>query len=134
MPPPQSNPSASAPPNNTVMAGSRSRPQARKKVNDDAAYFGPPTAVGVKRHATDKAEGEPRVKRKKVDATTGAAGRKAADKNTILEGGDLNVSLVSTQISYHVQSPKLVSKIFAHRLNSRACPYPRSMDTLRNST
>jgi len=25
---------------NAMMAGSRSRPQARKKVNDDAAYFG----------------------------------------------------------------------------------------------
>jgi len=80
--------------NNTVIAGSRSRPQARKKVNDDAAYFGPPTGVGVKRHATDKAEGEPRVKRKKVDATAGGVGRKAADKTVIPEGGDSHVSLI----------------------------------------
>ncbi|KAJ7293919.1 hypothetical protein C8J57DRAFT_1429588 [Mycena rebaudengoi] len=42
--------------------GSRSRPQARKKINDDGAYFGPqPVAAGAKRHATDKVEGEPRV-------------------------------------------------------------------------
>jgi hypothetical protein len=77
-----------------MMAGSRSRPQARKKVNDDAAYFGPPTSAGVKRHATDKAEGEPRVKRKKVDTAT-SVGRKAADKIGIPEGGDVNISLVS---------------------------------------
>ena len=48
-----------------VPSGSRSRPQARKKPNDDAAYFGPPTAS--KRHAVDRAEGEPRVKRKRVE-------------------------------------------------------------------
>lgn len=49
----------------TVASGSRSRPQARKKPNDDAAYFGPPTAS--KRQAVDRAEGEPRVKRKRVE-------------------------------------------------------------------
>ncbi|KAH0838711.1 hypothetical protein J3R83DRAFT_7041 [Lanmaoa asiatica] len=49
----------------TVASGSRSRPQARKKPNDDAAYFGPPTAS--KRQAADRAEGEPRVKRKRVE-------------------------------------------------------------------
>ncbi|KAF8139788.1 hypothetical protein EV363DRAFT_1310647 [Boletus edulis] len=48
-----------------VASGSRSRPQARKKPNDDAAYFGPPTAS--KRQAVDRAEGEPRVKRKRVE-------------------------------------------------------------------
>ncbi|KAI9566986.1 hypothetical protein HD554DRAFT_2039879 [Boletus coccyginus] len=46
-------------------SGSRSRPQARKKPNDDAAYFGPPAAS--KRQAVDRAEGEPRVKRKRVE-------------------------------------------------------------------
>ncbi|KAG6371515.1 hypothetical protein JVT61DRAFT_9219 [Boletus reticuloceps] len=48
-----------------VASGSRSRPQARKKPNDDAAYFGPPTAS--KRQAVERAEGEPRVKRKRVE-------------------------------------------------------------------
>lgn len=51
---------------------SRSRTQSRKKVNDDAAYFGPPassTSVSAtKRQAPDKAEGEPRVKRKRVES------------------------------------------------------------------
>ncbi|KAJ7630402.1 hypothetical protein FB45DRAFT_915399 [Roridomyces roridus] len=57
--------------------GSRSRPQARKKVNDDAAYFGPQTTAGAKRHAADKADGEPRVKRKRVDALATASRREA---------------------------------------------------------
>ena len=52
---------------------SRSRTQSRKKVNDDAAYFGPPassTSVSAtKRQAPDKAEGEPRVKRKRVETS-----------------------------------------------------------------
>lgn len=48
-----------------VASGSRSRPQARKKPSDDAAYFGPPAAS--KRQAVDRAEGEPRVKRKRVE-------------------------------------------------------------------
>jgi hypothetical protein len=98
MPPPPSITSTSATPNVTTATGSRSRPQARKKVNDDAAYFGPLTGVGTKRHATDKAEGEPRVKRKKVDATpagVSGGGRKTADKTTMLEGSDLDMSLVS---------------------------------------
>ena len=52
--------------------GSRSRTQSRKKVNDDAAYFGPPASnvsmSSAKRQAPDKAEGEPKVKRKRVEA------------------------------------------------------------------
>ncbi|RDB28611.1 hypothetical protein Hypma_015054 [Hypsizygus marmoreus] len=48
--------------------GSRSRPQARRKPNDDASYFGPPVAsTGTKRQAADKADGEPRGKRKRVE-------------------------------------------------------------------
>lgn len=54
-------------------SGSRSRPQARKKPNDDAAYFG---VAGTKRQAVDRAEGEPRVKRKRVEHGT-AVGRRA---------------------------------------------------------
>jgi hypothetical protein len=149
MPAPQSNASAAAAAlTNTVMAGSRSRPQARKKVNDDAAYFGPPTGAGVKRHAADKADGEPRVKRKKVDATAGGVGRKAADKTAILEGGDVNVSLVSVYIPALESIPRWTTYVVArlrnaskchsnsivHRLNSRACPLPRFTDTSHSST
>ncbi|KAF9004160.1 hypothetical protein BDZ89DRAFT_1095732 [Hymenopellis radicata] len=51
------------------LAGSRSRPQVRKKVNDDASYFGPPStsSAGTKRQATERLEGEPRMKRKRAD-------------------------------------------------------------------
>lgn len=86
------------------MVGSRSRPQARKKVNDDAAYFGPLAGAGVKRHAMDKAEGEPRVKRKRVDATAGGIGRRVGDKTIMQEGNDVNVSLVSAVISFSYSS------------------------------
>ncbi|KAH0590188.1 hypothetical protein J132_01717 [Termitomyces sp. J132] len=52
-------------------SGSRSRPQARRKPNDDASYFGPTGAsgsgAGVKRNAADKVDGEPRGKRKRVE-------------------------------------------------------------------
>lgn len=93
-------------PNPTSTAGSRSRPQARKKPNDDAAYFGPPPGgvavgltVGAKRHASDRADGEPRVKRKRLDATNmsiSSGGRKAdRDKDKIAPEGDLKVSMVS---------------------------------------
>lgn len=57
-------------------SGSRSRPQARKKPNDDAAYFG---VAGTKRQAADRAEGEPRVKRKRVEHGTTVSRR--ADKS-----------------------------------------------------
>jgi hypothetical protein len=57
-------------------SGSRSRPQARKKPNDDAAYFG---VAGTKRQAADRAEGEPRVKRKRVEHNTAVSRR--ADKS-----------------------------------------------------
>lgn len=58
-------------------SGSRSRPQARKKPNDDAAYFG---AAGMKRQAVDRAEGEPRSKRKRVEH--GSAVSRKAEKST----------------------------------------------------
>ncbi|KAF8633967.1 hypothetical protein AX15_001145 [Amanita polypyramis BW_CC] len=52
----------------------RPRPQARKKPNDDAAYTGPSAAAlaaggtqSAKRQASDRAEGEPRNKRKKAE-------------------------------------------------------------------
>ena len=89
-------------------AGSRSRPQARKKASDDAAYLGSLSGVGAKRQALDKVEGEPRVKRKKVEqgninaaaaATAGGGGvgvgKKAADKAGLTEAENLNMSLVS---------------------------------------
>ncbi len=58
--------SASAP----QTSSSRARTQGRKKINDDAAYLGPSASTastGTKRLAADKADGEPRTKRKRVE-------------------------------------------------------------------
>ncbi|KAF4623232.1 hypothetical protein D9613_001999 [Agrocybe pediades] len=66
----------------TGQSNSRSRTQARKKASDDAPYFGPPSAnagpSSLKRQAADKAEGEPRVKRKRTEITNASmvAGKK----------------------------------------------------------
>ncbi|KAF5337077.1 hypothetical protein D9611_003386 [Ephemerocybe angulata] len=64
-------------------SSSRARPQARKKANDDASYFGPSTSAatttGTKRQAADKLDGEHRVKRKRVDAVVT---QQAAKKDT----------------------------------------------------
>ncbi|KAH7884012.1 hypothetical protein F5I97DRAFT_1633940 [Phlebopus sp. FC_14] len=70
--------SASGALSNGVASGSRSRPQARKKPNDDAAYFGPPSTA-TKRLAVDRADGEPRVKRKRVESTARNMDKPAAD-------------------------------------------------------
>jgi hypothetical protein len=76
-------------------SSSRARPQARKKANDDASYFGPSTSTsgvsGTKRQAADKLEGEPRVKRKRVDAVS-ATVQAAAKKDTA--ESELRLSLV----------------------------------------
>lgn len=95
-----------APPPTSAMANgssqpaattTRARPQARRKLNvtaDDAAYHGVlPGSAGTKRAAVEKPEGEPRVKRKRVEAsgTAGVSGvatsggRKAADKGQEVE-------------------------------------------------
>lgn len=78
--------------NGVMPSGSRSRPQARKKPSDDAAYLGPPSTT-TKRHATDRAEGEPRLKRKRVDPTTSLARR--ADKAAHDDDDDDRSSLVN---------------------------------------
>ncbi|KAI0063135.1 hypothetical protein BV25DRAFT_1824684 [Artomyces pyxidatus] len=64
MAPPTTAPAMNAP----QPSGSRSRNPSRRRPNDDAAYAGPPS-VGAKRQAADKADGEPRMKRKRVDAS-----------------------------------------------------------------
>ena len=76
---------------------SRARTQARKKTNDDAAYFGPSgsAASGSKRQAVDKAEGEPRTKRKRVDAMQSNI---AGSRKDALDS-DTRKSLASSPIS-----------------------------------
>lgn len=109
---------------------SRARTQ-RKRINDDAAYFGPPPpgAIGVKRHAIDKADGEPRVKRKKLDAPNSngnGIGKRMVDRVSVLEGGDSNVSLVRTPVF----SPAPAQ--IRHRSISKACLRRHSMHTSHN--
>lgn len=77
-------------------SSSRSRPQGRKKANDDASYFGPSTSTaggGTKRQAADKLDGEPRVKRKRVDASAVA---QTSKKDT--NDGEVRLSLVRIDI------------------------------------
>ena len=57
-------------------SASRARTQSRKKLNDDAAYFGPTSSAASKRQAVDKAEGEPRTKRKRIDTGHGIFSKK----------------------------------------------------------
>lgn len=56
-------------------ANSRARTQVRKKPNDDAPYIGQ-LGAGAKRQAVERADGEPRTKRKKLDALVGGNHRK----------------------------------------------------------
>ncbi|KAF7437319.1 hypothetical protein PC9H_004158 [Pleurotus ostreatus] len=61
----------------TASTGGRSRTQARRKHNDEAGYFGPGggnSTAGVKRHAVDKADGDGRAKRKRVEPGNGNTG------------------------------------------------------------
>ena len=105
-----------APPGTSVLAAtsqlpastSRARPQARRKANpqDDAAYHGvlPPSA-GTKRTAADKADGEPRVKRKRLEPAVPAASSSNASamaRKLNERGGDgERPSLVSTLLGSH---------------------------------
>ncbi|KAJ7771934.1 hypothetical protein DFH07DRAFT_211506 [Mycena maculata] len=108
--------------------GSRSRPQARKKANDDAAYFGPPTTTGAKRHAADKVEGEPRVKRKRADpALAVATSRRDMDP-------DSRVSLVEfikmpTPVLYrYLTQFDLVPPVYPSPLLASDPPPPAALD------
>ena len=112
---------------------SRSRTQSRKKVNDDAAYFGPPasstSASATKRQAPDKAEGEPRVKRKRVE--TGHIVTPASGKRDNMES-EPRKSLVSGPFS-RSWCPEFRLDICS-RLNSKKCQHKYSIVTWHSST
>ncbi|KAF9229809.1 hypothetical protein BS17DRAFT_744306 [Gyrodon lividus] len=88
-----------------LASGSRSRPQARKKPNDDAAYFGPPPTAS-KRQAVDRAEGEPRVKRKRVEpnsarkADKAGAGADTEEERSSIDFKSLPTATLHRYISY----------------------------------
>ncbi|KAJ7785653.1 hypothetical protein B0H16DRAFT_1487579 [Mycena metata] len=99
-----------------------------KKANDDAAYFGPPTGAGAKRHAADKVDGEPRVKRKRVDASLAvSANRRDIDNES-------RVSLVEfikmpTPVLYrYLTQFDLVPLVYPSPLLANDPPPPASLD------
>ncbi|KAF9454924.1 hypothetical protein P691DRAFT_770026 [Macrolepiota fuliginosa MF-IS2] len=125
-----------------VPSGSRSRPQARKKLNDDAAYTAPPSA-GTKRQATDKADGEPRVKRKRVDPMTVTAssnGKKDAEepqRSSMVEFSKMPLSVLYCYMTQYdivpdvrpsplaaEDPPSPISLANPHRHSSRALSPP----------
>ncbi|KAF7972583.1 hypothetical protein HWV62_38572 [Athelia sp. TMB] len=129
-------PSLPLPPLTAIPTNSKARPQ-RKKVNDDAAYFGPPTgALGVKRPAIDRADGEPRVKRKRMDVPVFLANgnngiaKRVGERPVPLEGGDLNVSLIdfkkmSTETLYgYIAQYDLIPPIVPSPLSALDPPPP----------
>ncbi|KAF9056396.1 hypothetical protein BJ165DRAFT_1522310 [Panaeolus papilionaceus] len=66
-------------------SSSRSRNQSRKKANDDAAYFGPPTGgTAVKRQAADKVDGDSRAKRRKYEPSTITNNVNAASRKDVV--------------------------------------------------
>lgn len=83
----------------------RPRPQVRKKPNDDAAYTGPSAAAlaaagsgaqATKRQATERVEGEPRNKRKKVETIVSNQNRPVIDQMS-----EPRTSLVSQCQTFH---------------------------------
>ena len=121
-----------APPGSSVLSAAshvpappaRARPQARKRANpqgnDDAAYHGalPSSSAGAKRAAGDKAEGEPRVKRKRLEPAVPAASssvaagasRKPNDKMQEGERQSLVRSLVYGRVAH---SSAVATRMFA---------------------
>lgn len=106
----------------TTSTGVRSRTQGRRKPNDEAGYFGPgggTSTAGVKRHAVDKAEGDGRAKRKRMEPANGTNG--LGGNGARKDGGDTEAksSLVRTLDFIAQYSRRLTAN--AHRWISRLC-------------
>jgi len=87
----------------TGTTGSRSRPHARKKINDDAPYTAPPSAsAGTKRQAAEKADGEPRIKRKRVEPVTAmASSNSKKDAEELQRSSMVWSSVILMLLSWH---------------------------------
>ncbi|KIJ59820.1 hypothetical protein HYDPIDRAFT_99917 [Hydnomerulius pinastri MD-312] len=123
-------------PNGLVASGSRSRPQARKKPNDDAAYFGPPSTV-TKRQAVDRADGEPRVKRKRIEQArkTDKGGVDVEDKSSVILQIDFKNLPIATLHRY-ISHFNLIPIIYPSPLTAADPPTPSFLldPTLRQSS
>ncbi|KAI5989765.1 hypothetical protein EDD15DRAFT_2459728, partial [Pisolithus albus] len=107
-------------------SGSRSRTQARRKPNDDAAYTGP-SSTGAKRHAVDRAEGEPRVKRKRDEksnvspsSSTRPRGMKTMWSSTQVDFNKLPTATLHRYLSHFNLTPL----IYPSQLTSTPLPAP----------
>ncbi|KAL4065793.1 hypothetical protein V8B97DRAFT_1982031 [Scleroderma yunnanense] len=117
-------------------SGSRSRPQARRKPNDDAAYLGPPSTA-TKRQANERAEGEPRVKRKRIDTSSvnarraDKAGVNADDDKSSLDFNKLPIQTLHRYLSHF----NLVPLIYPSPLMADDPPAPSILlDPTRQSS
>ncbi|THV08605.1 hypothetical protein K435DRAFT_959146 [Dendrothele bispora CBS 962.96] len=101
---------------NQTGSGSRSRPQVRKKItNEDASYIGPSASAlaGSKRQAADRAEGEPKAKRKRVvDTSNGmpAPPPRTVETETRISMVDF-VKMSGTQIQSYLAHHSLIPVI-----------------------
>ncbi|TFK76647.1 hypothetical protein BDN72DRAFT_852004 [Pluteus cervinus] len=122
----------SAAPQSLSTGGSRSRPQARRKQNDDASYNGPINgASGSKRQATDKAEGEPRMKRKRVDApqistNNSGSGRRDADESQRISLVEF-VKMPTTVLHKYLTQYDVVPMIYPSPLTADDPPPPSTL-------
>ncbi|GLB36591.1 hypothetical protein LshimejAT787_0308790 [Lyophyllum shimeji] len=131
--------SATAP--QSTASGSRSRPQARRKPNDDASYFGPPvnsSTGGVKRSAADKADGEPRGKRKRVEpitTTTSTANAKRDGGDTEQKTSLVDFVKMPTPVLYrYLTQYDIVPHVYPSPMTAEDPPPPSSLEnSLRQS-
>ncbi|KAF9015385.1 hypothetical protein BDQ17DRAFT_1418460 [Cyathus striatus] len=113
-------------------SSARSRPQPRKKVNDDAPYQGPPifTAAGSKRQAQEKPDGESsRSKRKRVEQLTPSAAtikKDAADADQKVSMVDFSKTSTAVLHRYLTQFD-IVPSIYPSPLTADDPPSPTSL-------
>ncbi|KIM65203.1 hypothetical protein SCLCIDRAFT_14920 [Scleroderma citrinum Foug A] len=108
--------------NGAAASGSRSRPQARKKPNDEAAYLGPPS-TGAKRQANDRAEGEPRVKRKRIESSSTRKAGHVAGVNDDKSSVDFN-KLPARTLHRYLSHFDLIPLIYPSPLMADRPPAP----------
>ncbi|EGN94103.1 hypothetical protein SERLA73DRAFT_188687 [Serpula lacrymans var. lacrymans S7.3] len=121
-------------PNGPSASGSRSRPQARKKQHDDAPYFAPPVSASSKRQAPDRVDGEPRVKRKRVD-TSNTAGGSSAGARKGDKGADTDsksslidfTSLSSAALYRYLTHFDIIPMVYPSPLTAEDPPPPSSL-------
>lgn len=105
----------------------RSRVQSRRKPNDDASYAAPPLTSsnsGSKRHAVDKPDGEPRMKRKRVETV------QATNQNTTNNGRRDGEEVNKSSLVEFSRLPTTVLHRYLtqHNIIPDICPSPLSPD------